>query len=253
MLRILRNALYLAVEQTIVRNEAIAIAFSGGVDSTLLAKICMDIGVKVTLVTIGFPASHDISLSSEIARKMNLPHKILNLDRESFEKNANQIYNKMKCKVTSHVENCIGFFYIGRIAKANGCKTILTANGCDELFCGYDRFRSAYAQGNARLMELMDEKLENEFTLTQEIGRVVRKLGVRVIQPFLSPDFISFAKSIPIEQKINGPNDMVRKHILRRVAISMAIPKKSAMQRKKALQYGSMIHKNFCRIHRTAI
>ena len=127
------------MEYAIGNETTLAVAFSGGLDEPLLAKICKDIGVDVTLLTVGFSESFDISFSKDIASRMNLPHKVLELDIEFFKENANQIFDKIKCNVTSHIENCIGFYYIGRFARANGFRTVLTANGCDELFCGYDR------------------------------------------------------------------------------------------------------------------
>nr|MDQ5876790.1 asparagine synthase-related protein [Thermoproteota archaeon] len=56
-----------------------------------------------------------------------------------------------------------------------------------------------------------------------------------------------FAKSIPIDQKIKGSDDMIRKHILRRAALVLGVPEEAAMKPKKALQYGSHIHKYFKR------
>jgi asparagine synthase (glutamine-hydrolysing) len=50
---------------------------------------------------------------------------------------------------------------------------------------------------------------------------------------------------IPIENKIKSCNDLIRKHILRQVALSIGVPLEAAMKPKKALQYGSLIHKNF--------
>lgn len=249
MLRTLKKALFAAVEQAIGGETSLAIAFSGGLDSSLLAKICKDLGVEVTLLTIGFAESYDISFSRKIASKMGLPHIILKLDDECFESTVNHIRNKVRCNIISHLENCVGFFYIGKFAHANGFTSVLTANGCDELFCGYDRFRVVYNQGSATLMKFMNEKLENEFVLMQEIDSITGEFGIKMKQPFLSPDFISLARNIPIDQKINGPNDLFRKHILRELAVTMNVPNLSALQRKKALQYSSGIHKNFCKVY----
>jgi asparagine synthase (glutamine-hydrolysing) len=94
----------------------------------------------------------------------------------------------------------------------------------------------------------MDNNIANEFALIEEIKIVAAQLGVQVRQPFLSPRFIQFAKTIPIHQKIKGPNDMIRKHILRRTALALGVPEESAMKPKKALQYGSSIHKYFKKI-----
>src|SRR5574339_633465 len=46
-----------------VDDKKIGIAFSGGVDSSLLAKLCTDLGYDVILLTIGFENSHDIEFS----------------------------------------------------------------------------------------------------------------------------------------------------------------------------------------------
>ena len=47
----------------LVPKKKIGIAFSGGVDSTLVSKICTDMGFDVVLLTIGFSESHDILFS----------------------------------------------------------------------------------------------------------------------------------------------------------------------------------------------
>ena len=248
----IRNALFAAVLQAIGNETRLGIAFSGGVDSTLLAKICKDIGIDATLLTVGFSRSRDVTFSVEIARIMNMPHKILKLDNERFHEDTKLVSNKIRCNITSHIENCIAFFYIGRLAHANNIHCILTANGCDELFCGYDRFRSVYPQGQTALMDLLDAKLENELVLMQEINRITEEFGVTVKQPFLLPDFISFAKGIPINYKISGPSDMVRKHILRKTASVIGVPTTTVMQRKMALQYSSLIHKEFCKGNKEA-
>jgi asparagine synthase (glutamine-hydrolysing) len=126
----------------------------------------------------------------------------------------------------------------------------LSANGCDELFCGYDRYRKVYCDGEAQINRLMEVSLVKEFALIEEIKTVAAQLGIQVQQPFLSSKFIQFAKTIPIDQKIKGPDDMIRKHILRETALALGVPVESAMKPKKALQYGSSIHKYFKKIDR---
>ena len=51
----------------------LAIAFSGGVDSSLLAKMCAVSTHDVTLLTVGFQSAHDIELSRAIRHTLQLP------------------------------------------------------------------------------------------------------------------------------------------------------------------------------------
>ena len=150
---------------------------------------------------------------------------------------------KMDCNNISHFENCLAYFYVARLASQNNIRLILSANGCDELFCGYNQYRLIYNKGEENIMKLMDEKIANEFMLMKKIESIAIEFGVTIKQPFLSQKFISFAKNIPVNQKIKSSNDFTRKHILREAALSIGVPLESAMKAKKALQYGSLIHK----------
>ncbi len=244
MLERLREALYRAVGETVPERN-VAVAFSGGVDSSLLARICTNLGKQVTLLTVGFAGSHDIAFSGKIAGALRLVHRIVELDPAGFEKDLARVRRVIACDNTSHIENCIAYLNIARAVKDVGINTVLSANGCDELFCGYNGYRSVCDKGKDAIMEFMEEKISNELVLVWEISQVAQEYGVQVRQPFLSPAFIEFAKTIPLEHKIKGPDDMVRKHVLRQVALAIGVPAESATKPKKALQYGSSIHRNF--------
>jgi asparagine synthase (glutamine-hydrolysing) len=247
----LRHALYNAVSETIADVPRVAVAFSGGIDSSLLAAICHHLRRQVTLITIGFSGSPDIDFSKSVASKMAMDHVVHEIDYDDFQENLERIRQMINCENTSHIENCIAFFYICRTAKHNHLSLVLSANGCDELFCGYNRYRSAYGQGGeSEISVLMEHTIANEFALVKEIEIVAAQLGVQVIQPFLTPRFIQFAKTIPINQKIRGTDDLIRKHILRQIAIAIGVPVESAMKPKKALQYGSSIHKCYRKTER---
>ncbi len=246
----LRQALHDAVSENISEIPRVGVAFSGGVDSSLLATLCDHLRKQVTLVTIGFPGSPDIDFSKSMATKMGMHHKVYEIDYGDFREKLQHILQAISCSNTSHIENCVGYFYISRLAKQNNLSIVLSANGCDELFCGYDRYRKVYCDGEAQISRLMDVSLANEFALLEEIKAVAAQLGIQVQQPFLSSKFIQFAKTIPINQKINGPDDMIRKHILRQAALALGVPEESAMKPKKALQYGSCIHKYFKKVER---
>ena len=73
-----------------------------------------------------------------------------------------------------------------------------------------------------------------------------------MVQPLLSPDFVDYAKKIPISEKIHGSDDMKRKHVVRELAMNCGVPEVAAQKQKKALQYGSQIHKSLLKSRKTS-
>jgi asparagine synthase (glutamine-hydrolysing) len=234
--------------QRTVNDKKIGIAFSGGVDSTLLAKICTDLGYDITLLTIGFEDSHDVMFSQEISKILGYDHKIEKIKLANFLKVSKEIKKIIKTDNLSWTENCIAFYYVSKLAKHHNIKKVTTANGIDELFCGYNAYRNAIKLGEPYVMELMESKLENEIKMMKAVNLVASQFEVVLIQPFLSHDFIDFANKIPLEYKIHGSDDLLRKHIIRELALKIGVPEISSNKRKKALQYGSLIHKTLMKI-----
>jgi len=231
-----------SIKDTILEKK-IGIAFSGGVDSTLLAKLCKDLGYETTLLTIGFEGSHDISFSKKVNEKMKLLHEILEIDKTTFSEISLKINDKINTNNLSWNENCIAFYYVSKLANHLKIGTVVTANGIDELFCGYNAYRDAIKEGEKKIQELMNSKLENEKKMMEAINEISSQFNVKILQPFLSSRFISFAKKIPLNEKIKNADDLQRKHIIRQIASEIGVPQISAIKRKKALQYGSLIHK----------
>ena len=240
-----------AVKETIP-DKRIGVAFSGGVDSTLLAKLVKDMGYNVHLLTIGFQDSHDINFAKEVNQLLNFPHSISEIDPEKFKEVSQKINQTIKSDNLSWNENSIAFHYVAELAQKNELKIVATANGIDELFCGYNSYREAIEKGEDEVTKMMDEKLKNEGEMMVAINKVTAEFGVKMVQPFLSPSFVDYSKKIPVSEKIHGPDDMQRKHPIRELAMDYGVPKVAAQKQKKALQYGSQIHKSLLKSRKTS-
>ena len=240
-----------AVKET-VSDKKIGVAFSGGVDSTLLAKLVKDMGYNIHLLTIGFHDSHDINFAKEVNQILNFPHSISEIDPEKFKEVSQKINQTIKSDNLSWNENSIAFYYVAELAQKNRIETVVTANGIDELFCGYNSYREAIEKGEDEVTRMMDEKLKNEAEMMIAVNKVTAEFGVKMVQPFLSQSFVDYSKTIPVSEKIHGPDDMQRKHPIRELAMDYGVPEVAAQKQKKALQYGSQIHKSLLKSRKTS-
>lgn len=243
----LLEKIHTSIQET-VKEQKIGIAFSGGVDSTLISKICSDMNYDITLLTIGFPESHDILFAKEVNEHLKFSHQILEINSETFPEISSKIHQKINTENLSWNENCIAFYYVSKLAKSLGLNTVITANGIDELFCGYNAYREVFQDGESKISEVMDAKLDNELKMMKAVNLISSEFDVKILQPLLSPNFITFAKTIPISEKIHDSEDLYRKHIIRKLAKDVGVPELSYSKRKKALQYGSKIHKALLKI-----
>ena len=157
-----------AIKETVLEKK-IGVAFSGGVDSSLTAKICSDLGYQVILLTIGFEGSHDILYSKKINEFLKLPHQILEIDTKNFKEISKKINQKINTDNLSWNENCIAFYYVSKLAKKMKINSVVTANGIDELFCGYNAYRDAIKDGEQKVQELMNIKLDNELKMMKAV------------------------------------------------------------------------------------
>jgi len=148
-----------AVKET-VSDKKVGVAFSGGVDSTLLAKLVKDMGHDIHLLTIGFQDSHDINFAKEVNQLLNFPHSISEIDPEKFKEVSQKINQTIKSDNLSWNENSIAFYYVAELAQKNGLKIVVTANGIDELFCGYNSYCEAIEKGEDEVVKMMNDKLK---------------------------------------------------------------------------------------------
>ena len=231
-----------AISQT-VTDKKIGIAFSGGVDSTMISKVCKDMDYDITLLTIGFAESHDILFAKEVNEQLNYPHHVLEIDPKDFPSIPSTIHEKINTDNLSWNENCIAFHYVSKLAQSLGISTVVTANGIDELFCGYNAYREVFSEGESKIMQVMDAKLDNELKMMKAVNSVASEFDAKILQPLLSANFIQYAKTVPISKKIYDSEDLYRKHIIRKLAKDVGVPEISHTKRKKALQYGTKIHR----------
>jgi len=109
-----------ALKQILVTYDSAIIAFSGGVDSTLLLKVSYDVlGDKVIAVTATSPSmpAKELEEAKKLAKNIGVKHfvvKTKELDREGYRKNAGDRCYHCKTELYSRLDS-IGREFAGAI------------------------------------------------------------------------------------------------------------------------------------------
>jgi asparagine synthetase B (glutamine-hydrolysing) len=238
------DGLLQALEESFSRNvgKRCAVAFSGGIDSSVLLQLALTSGRKVLAVTVGMPGSHDVEFSKRVAQSMGADRVVCELsDAEVLSWST---YLRRTLRLSNPMDVSLGvIFHVTALESArNGFRQLLAGQGADELFGGYMRHLRAYRSGGPEeAAKVMSEDLEGLWR-----WGIVRDFcsaglaGCYLTLPYLSNKVVSVALSIPPDRKLDGQR---RKLVLREVARKLGLPDEVVEGEKKAAQYGSRIEK----------
>jgi len=180
-----------------LRNKKVIVAFSGGVDSSLLAFLSNKYAEKALLVTeksILYP-DEEIQLTSEFATKYGISHLIIERnplnDKEFCANPKNRCYI---CKTGLYDD-------IIKIKEERNFDLILDGSNLDDL--------SDYRPGMQALKELQIATLYIDFKINkQEIRELCQYFDLEVQS---KPSMACFSSRIPYNQDINEEKlDMIR-------------------------------------------
>ena len=240
----IKELLISSVEKRVKGLSNVGIIFSGGVDSTIIAKLAADQGVDATLYTVGHESSSDINFAKKTAAYMHLPLKIKTLEVEDVKKytglvlNAIEEFNIMKLGVGMPA------YVASEMASSDNIKVVLSGQGADEIFAGYHRYIKSYADNGEMVKEDLIDDVKNLYHVNlQRDDAVTMANGVELRVPYLDLEFVDKSLKIPIKYKLDNGEENLRKCILREIASDIGVSSEIVRRPKKAAQYGSGIHK----------
>lgn len=222
----------------------IAVAFSGGVDSALVAQ-----RLDAPCYAVGFEGSHDLEAARTAAEVMGLDLTAVELDPSDLERAVPEVAHATGRTNAMDVAIALPLFLAGERAAADGYDALAVGQGGDELFGGYEkvvrldhRVEAATVRGAVR---------EQILTLPEQLPRDVLALetaGVDPVAPLLHDRVVEAAIRLPTDLLAD---ETERKIALRRVAREH-LPESVADRSKKAVQYGSLVARELDRLARQA-
>lgn len=223
----------------------VGIAFSGGVDSSLLALICSKLKKDFKLYSVGLQNGVDLEWAEKAAFKMHWPVKFKIITLSEAEWIIGDVVGILgEADVVKVGVGCVTYSVL-KMAKEDGIKHVMTGLGSEEIFAGYERHKSDTYKGVHEACWRGLEDIEKR-DINRDIT-ISKRVGIDLLCPFLDKELIKFAMQIHPKLKIS---DDMKKIILREVALKLGLPKEFAFRKKMAAQYGSKFDRAILRLGR---
>lgn len=222
------------VNKIVQKNMADAMLFSAGTDTQIIAYEAVKYDPHIKTLTMAF--KHGKPKDTQYVKKMvtllNLDNETHTFGREEVMKSAPKIVKALKKFDPMEIRNSIPVYIGLTILKEKGVKTVSTGDALDELF-GYPwQFHLSEEEFKQKQIEMWAEMGFSSIPMAESLGMTIKA-------PYLDPEFMDYAKKLPIKLKINMRNGIKYGKWIMRKAYEDVIPKEIIWRPKAPLEAGT--------------
>ena len=228
-------------------NSPIAVAFSGGVDSALVAAGVPDAPCYVA----GFEGCHDIAAAREAAAVMDRDLRVVEVTHDDIRERITDLVAATGRTNPMDLAIALPLFLVGERAAADGFDRLALGQGADELFGGYAKVAKATEDPRVDADTIRGARRELLGTIPDQAERDVlalRAAGITPVTPLLHDDVVAAALSLPGHLLVDGDE----RKIALRAAARGTVPEPVRTADKKAVQYGTYVARELDRLARQA-
>ncbi len=228
-----------------------ALAFSGGIDSTLSAYYLRESGVDLDLVCVGLGQRDEYGHAQAAADALNLELRTSPFTQRELEAALPEIMYSVEESSPLSIGVAAPLYFVAAEARDMGHDTAFTGNGSDELFGGYMKYHRAYSENPSLAEEMMNIDVVDSWKNNYERdSKIVEDAGLDLQLLFAHPRVVSYGLRIPVDYKLPLDLGQPRKTILRKLAKRLGLPEEVWGRPKKAVQYSTGVHKCLKRLAR---
>jgi len=233
-----------AVGRVVPRGSGIA--FSGGLDSALVAHVAKRSGLEPELISVGLKGQQELGHAERTAKSFGLHVDISELSSSDILDSLPDVVQIIETTDPVIVGISVPIYFACQKAREMGLSYIAAGQLSDELFGGYGKFEEvALRDGTENLgREMFDSVLAASVKDFDPGDKLAVAAGVELCCPFAYLPLVEYALKLPSALRVNLSNGkVVRKYILRRLAAHMNLSENVVDRPKKAVQYSSGVQK----------
>jgi asparagine synthase (glutamine-hydrolysing) len=209
-----------AVVKRLMSDVPVGVFLSGGLDSSIIAALMRRHVDELHSFSVGIEGSADLEAARVVARQLDTRHhEIVFTPRQAVDALEDVIVH-LESFDPALIRSAIPCYFVSKLASEH-VKVVLSGEGADEVFAGYDYFgetRDAAALHNEAVRLLAGLHNLN----LQRVDRMTMAHGLEGRVPFLDPEFLDVAMAIDPEQKLHAPRK--REKWLLRTAFQRVLP-----------------------------
>jgi asparagine synthase (glutamine-hydrolysing) len=207
------------------KNMGDGLLLSGGVDSAAIAYLARVRSFTVSLEDHG----KDREYAELVAKHLQIPLHCISMSVEEAIGAIPEVIRILKT-FDPAIPNDLAVYFALTKAKEQGCKTVMTGDGGDELFAGYGYML------DLDLKEYIQSIAGNLHFSSSTLGEA---LDIEMKQPFLDKEFIEFALGIDPEEKVKERNGKRWGKWILRKSFEGLLPESIVWREKSPLEEGS--------------
>jgi asparagine synthase (glutamine-hydrolysing) len=246
----LQTLLQRSVKQRVSGLKEAAVAFSGGLDSSIIACLAKNSGADVHLIHVSLENHQEVEYAKKAAEELELPIHVYLYNEDDVEKVLQKVL--WLIEESDPIKTSIGIplYWTAERAAAMNFKVMLAGQGADELFGGYRRYINDYLKyGSEKLHKILfNDILKMHETNFERDFKICNFHNVELRLPFATYKIAKFATELPVELKIKKASDGLRKLVVRQVAENLLLPQYIVNKPKKAIQYTTGVNETLKKI-----
>jgi len=225
-----------------MNDRNIAIGFSGGLDSSLLAHLASKIS-NIRLISVFTPGSTDERESKASASSLGLDLIEICLSKERIKQLVTSIFTHIERRSPMDLSIGVVVNEVASAARKEGCNAIILGQLADELFGGYMKYLRAYKRkGYKETQSMMINDIKTAYKANFQRDEAAASFFSELSLPYASFDLVNYAITLHPSLKMNIEKNS-RKIVLREAALMAGLPENIVFKPKKAMQYSSNIQK----------
>ena len=198
----IKSTLRSAVYKRLLADVPVGVSLSGGLDSSIVTALAREETEHLHSFAVGVEGSPDIEAAKQMSRYLDTVHHEYVYDTQDMVEALPNVLYHLESFDPALVRSAIPNYFLAKLASEH-VKVILTGEGADEVYAGYD-YLARYETPDELQGEMLHITNALHNTNLQRADRMSMAASLEGRSPFLDHELMAWAARLPERYKVRG-------------------------------------------------